>query len=185
VNRLNALGSAVAVGALLGLAGCTGEPPRRSPSPPASPSTSATPSTPGPTPTAPAEPKGPTLPAVRWDKVPRGSLPSGCHTVGATRVHVAGATVYATGPSLTCPHSRACWVRAVVKVAEYRGHGHWVYVTQVRPSAPARGAAAAQRTPVQPCRPGARVRPVASFVLTWPDGRQVRYRRIGPSARCA
>lgn len=130
-------------------------------------------------------PKGPKLPAVRWDKVPRGPLPTGWATLGATRVHIVGATVYATGPSLTCPASRAYWVRAVVKLAEYRGRGHWVYVTPAKPSAPHRNRADAQRSRVHTCRPGTRVRAVASFVLTWPDGHQVRYRRLGTSARCS
>jgi hypothetical protein len=100
-------------------------------------------------------------------------------------VVVHAGTVYAKGPGLTCRTSGRYWVRAIVKVAEYHGNGHWTYITGAHPSAPARNAAAAQRTGPVGCPAGRRVRAVASFVLTWPDGHQVRYRRIGTSARCA
>ena len=97
---------------------------------------------------------------------------------------VAGGAVYAQGPSLTCRTTGRYWVRAVVKLAEYKGHGHWTYVSAVHPSEPVRNAAASQRTDPARCPSGRVVRAVASFVLTWPDGHQVRYRRIGTSARC-
>ena len=167
------------------LSACNGTPPQSLPtgspvpsvvSPTATPT--ATP-TPTPTPTA----SRPPLPAVRWDRVPRGALPSGCATVGGTRVFVRSGTVYAKGPSLACAAGGPYWVRAVVKVAENHGNGHWTYLTKVHPSVPAR-AAAAQRTGQVPCTPGRTVRAVASFVLTWPDGHQVRYRRIGTSSLC-
>ncbi len=183
--RVRALGAVVVLGSLLGLTGCTGDPPRQAPSPAVS-SALPVPTTALPSPTAigPETPEGPKLPAVRWDKVRRGPLPSGCATIGATRAHVVGATVYATGPSLACPAGRAYWVRAVVKLAEYRGRGRWVYVTPAKPSAPQRNRADAQRSSLHACRPGTRVRAVASFVLTWPDGHQVRYRRLGTPVRC-
>jgi hypothetical protein len=188
VRRHFGLPAVVLAAVALVLAACTGSPPAPSstavptvtdaPSPSASPSVTATP-TPTPTPT------GPKLPAVRWDQVQRGSLPSGCTTVGGTRVFVGGGTVYAKGPGLQCGSGGPYWVRAVVKVAVYHGNGHWTYITEVHPSPPARNAAAAQRTVPTACPAGKTVRAVASFVLTWPDGHQVRYRRTGTSARCS
>jgi hypothetical protein len=178
----------VLAAAALVLTGCTSSPP--SPSSSALPTMTSTPSpspsdTPTLTPTPTATPTRPALPAVRWDKVQRGTLPGGCVTVGGTRVFVHAGTVYAKGPSLQCGSGGPYWVRAVVKVAEYHGNGHWTYLTEVHPSPPARNAAPAQRTEPLPCPAGRTVRAVASFVLTWPDGHQVRYRRIGTSARCS
>jgi hypothetical protein len=72
----------------------------------------------------------------------------------------------------------------VVKVATYRGNGHWTYVTSVSPSAPVVDAALAQQSDPAACTAGVLLRPVASFVLTWPDGHQIRYKRIGNEARC-
>ncbi len=144
----------------------------------ASPTPSVTP-TPVPTPS----PTGHPLPAVRWDKVPRGPLPDGCATVGSVRVFVVGGGVYAKGPSLSC-QGGDYRVRALVKVAAYRGHGHWSYVTEAHPSAAHVDRASEQRSDVVPCPSGRLVRAVASFVLTDAHGHQVRYRRIGTTARC-
>jgi len=166
------------------LTACTTAP-APTPSVSAAPTTSSPAPTPSPSPTVTPTPTptGPKLPAVRWDKVPRGRLPSGCVTVGSTLVSVSGHSVHGRGPALTC-RSGSYWVRALVKVAVYHGHGRWSYITPAHPSAPQRNSAAVQRSPVAACPSGRLVRAVASFVLTDPHGHQVRYRRIGSSTRC-
>ena len=149
------------------------------------PSPSVTPArAPSPAPTV-AAVAGPKVPELRWDLVPRGSLPRSCTTHGSTTLHVSAAgTAYASGPSLTCVPQDPYLVRAVVKVATYRGHGHWAYLTPVKPSAPVLDSAVAQRSEASACTSGSVVRAVASFVITWPSGKQVRYKRIGRSTRC-
>jgi hypothetical protein len=188
IRRRAVVPAAVVAAVVVALAGCTSTPPPVGSSPPTPVATSASPSpsvtpTPTPTPTA----TTPKLPPVRWDRVPRGSLPEGCATFGGTKVFVRDGTVYAKGPSLSCDHASGgpYWVRAVVKVAELHGRGHWVYVTKVHPSEPARDGAGAQRTEHVDCPAGKTVRAVASFVLTAPDGHQIRYRRIGSSDSCS
>src|SRR5262249_14966754 len=148
----------------IALSGCTSTPPPASSSTPvptasvpAAPSATPT-ATPSPTPTA----TRPVLPAVRWDLVPPGGLPAGCSTVRSTRVYVKDGAVYAKGPSLTCTTGGPYWVRAVMKVAQYHGNGHWTYLTEVHPSTPARDAAVAQRSEHVGCPPGRTVRAVAS-----------------------
>ena len=169
------------------LAACTGTSTHvaaPSPSPTVSPTVAPAPS-PSPTPSATPSPTGPKIPDVRWDRVPRGPLPKGCSTHGSTFVHVTTpGTAYATGPSLTCATGSGLRIRAVVKVATYRGHGHWGYLSPVKPSAPTKDQAPAQRTLPSSCKPGALVHAVSSFVLTWPDGHQVRYKRVGIAAHC-
>jgi hypothetical protein len=91
---------------------------------------------------------------------------------------------YATGPSLSCSAGHAYWVRALVKLAKGDGHGHWRYLTPARPSDPAIGQASAQVSATIACTKGDLLLPVASFVLTWPDGHQIRYKRTGSVARC-
>ena len=121
---------------------------------------------------------GPRSPAVRWDKVPRGPLPVRLRTVGAARVFVAG-----PAPSMRRARAWPAHPGAVLgagrrearreqgpRALDLRQRGAPVRcprATPRRPSAPARSR----------CTPGRMVRAVASFVLTWPDGHQVRYRR--------
>ena len=173
--------------AATGLAACTGTSARLaapSPSPSVSPSLLPVPA-PSPTTTATPSPIGPKIPDVRWDRVRRGPLPKGCSTHGSTVVHVTTpGMAYATGPSLSCGAGSGLRIRAVVKVATYRGHGHWSYLTPVKPSAPTKDQAPVQRTMPSACKAGALVHAVSSFVLTWPDGHQVRYKRVGTAARC-
>jgi hypothetical protein len=183
--RRRAVVPAVVLG-VVSLVGCTSNAPPAALSQPssatASPSPSATASvtpTPVPTPT----PTDPRLPDVRWDKVPRGPLPAECATVGSVRVFVVRGGVYAKGPSLSC-RAGGYHVRALVKVAAYHGHGHWSYVTEAHPSAAHVDRASEQRSEVVLCPSGHLVRAVASFVLTDSHGHQVRYRRIGTTARC-
>jgi hypothetical protein len=183
-------GASHVLGCLAGLlaaslvAGCTGSTP---PHLAAAPVVSASPApsvAPTPTPTVAVAPEL-KVPKVRWDQVPRGALPRSCTTHGSTSLHVTSAgTAYATGPSLTCVPQDPYLVRAVVKVATYRGNGHWVYLTQVRPTAPARDVVAAQTSGTSTCKKGDLVRAVSSFVITWPSGKEVRYKRIGRSVRC-
>jgi hypothetical protein len=95
-----------------------------------------------------------------------------------------GSQAYASGPSLSCPASRHYLVRGVVKLAENRPAG-WLYVAHVGPSAPLSDQAPSQFTPGKSCTPGTLLRAVASFVLSWPDGHQVRYKIYGLTAPCA
>jgi hypothetical protein len=122
---------------------------------------------------------------VRWDLVPRGPLPAGCSTVGVTALDVnTSGAAYASGPSLTCGPGPRYWVRAVVKVAAYDSDGQWSYLTPVNPSAPTLDRTPSHRSELTACSSGQLLEPVASFVLLWPDGHQVRYKLVGPSARC-
>jgi len=127
----------------------------------------------------------PGFPTVRWDLVPRGPLPATCTARGVpVLVFAASGQVYATGPGLTCGNGPKYWVRALVKVGVYGADGRWTYPPTVKPSAPALGKIAAQRSDMTTCTAGVALLPVASFVVLWPDGHQLRYKVVGAKAVC-
>lgn len=184
---LRAVLAVLAVAATVTLAGCTSHSGPTTTAYPTSAAVTPTP-TPSVTPTpvrVKAEKLPFPIPTTRWDHVPRGPLPAGCAIQGSAVVTVSGtARAYATGPSLTCPASRHYLVRGVVKLAEHLPAG-WTYVAHVGPSAPLTDQAPAQLTVAKSCTAGIPLRAVASFVLTWPDGHQLRYKIYGRVAACA
>ncbi len=167
------------------LAGCTAASAPTSSAYPTAPPPVTPPPTPPPTPRPAGEALPFAIPAVRWDYVARGPLPVGCALQGRATVTISGGSqAYATGPSLTCPASRHYLVRGVVKLAVKQPFG-WIYVAHAGPSAPVRDQAPSQLTPAKTCTTGQLLRAVASFVLTWPDGHQVRYKIYGRAVACA
>jgi hypothetical protein len=139
-------------------------------------------------PVAVQRPKSPDLsfPSMRWDLVLRAAvLPAGCTTGGGPSLLLTGSEgAQATSPRLDCTAPRRYWVKSVVKVAVNTPDGNWVYLTPVQPSAAALNRAAARHSEITACTPGELLEPVASFVLMSPDGTLVRYKLVGPPARC-